>query len=61
MAGYSDEENLRDAMALALMLDTIDRCPKPVLAVVQGRRWAAVSGWSHAATSPLPPTRRSSG
>ncbi|MBW7851259.1 MAG: enoyl-CoA hydratase/isomerase family protein [Rhodospirillales bacterium] len=41
MAGYSDEENLRDAMALALMLDTIDRCPKPVLAVVQG---AALGG-----------------
>ncbi len=36
MAGYSDEENQRDAMALALMMEAIDRCPKPTLAVVQG-------------------------
>lgn len=36
MAGYSEEENLRDAMGLALMMEAIDRCPKPVLGVVQG-------------------------
>jgi methylglutaconyl-CoA hydratase len=36
MAGYSDEDNLRDAMGLALLMETIDRCPKPTIAVVQG-------------------------
>ncbi len=36
MAGYSDEENQRDAMALALMMEAIDRCPKPTVAIVQG-------------------------
>lgn len=41
MAGYSDEENYADAMGLARMLDAIDRCPKPVLARVQG---AALGG-----------------
>ena len=34
-------ENQRDAMMLAMMLDAIDRCPKPVIAVVQG---AALGG-----------------
>jgi methylglutaconyl-CoA hydratase len=29
-------DNQRDAMALAMMLDAIDRCPKPVVAVVNG-------------------------
>ena len=36
MAGFSDSENRADAAALARMLRTLDRCPKPVLAVVQG-------------------------
>ena len=36
MATYSDEDNLRDAMGLALLMETIDRCPKPTVAVVQG-------------------------
>lgn len=44
MAGYSEEENLRDAMALALMMETIDRCPKPVLAVVQGAAYGGGVG-----------------
>lgn len=37
----SREDNQRDAMALAVMVDAIDRCPKPVVAVVQG---AALGG-----------------
>ena len=36
MAGYSEAENLRDAAALARMLHTLDRLPKPTLAVVNG-------------------------
>lgn len=35
------DDNQRDAMALAVMVDAIDRCPKPVVAVVQG---AALGG-----------------
>lgn len=36
MAGQGREENERDAEALAALMSAIDRCPKPVLAVVQG-------------------------
>jgi methylglutaconyl-CoA hydratase len=40
-AGYEEEQNRADARALELMLRTIDDCPKPVLAMVQG---AAIGG-----------------
>jgi methylglutaconyl-CoA hydratase len=40
-AGQSREDGQRDAMQLAVMVDAIDRCPKPVVAVVQG---AALGG-----------------
>lgn len=40
-AGYDEERNRADARALELMLRTIDDCPKPVLALVQG---AAIGG-----------------
>ncbi|AWK85833.1 enoyl-CoA hydratase/isomerase family protein [Azospirillum thermophilum] len=36
MAGYSHQENVEDAMGLATMLRTLDECPKPTVAVVQG-------------------------
>jgi methylglutaconyl-CoA hydratase len=36
MAGHSREDNLRDAAALGEMLRTLDNCPKPVIARVQG-------------------------
>ncbi len=36
MSGYSYEENLTDALGLATMLRTLDECPKPTVAVVQG-------------------------
>lgn len=36
MAGFSDEENRADAVALATMLNEIHRCPLPVIARVQG-------------------------
>ncbi|UKJ76950.1 enoyl-CoA hydratase/isomerase family protein [Azospirillum brasilense] len=36
MAGYSHGENVQDAMGLATMLRTLDECPKPTIAVVQG-------------------------
>ncbi len=40
-AGLSREQNEADAMALSAMFDTIDRCPVPVIARVQG---AALGG-----------------
>jgi methylglutaconyl-CoA hydratase len=40
-AGYDEERNRADARALELMLRTIDDCPKPVVAMVQG---AAIGG-----------------
>jgi len=40
-ANYSYEENLEDARRLAMMYWTIDECPKPVVARVQG---AAMGG-----------------
>ncbi|KAA0678548.1 enoyl-CoA hydratase/isomerase family protein [Roseomonas genomospecies 6] len=36
MAGYGHDENVQDAMGLATMLRTLDECPKPTVAVVQG-------------------------
>lgn len=36
MAGFSHDENLADAARLAEMLRTIYRCPKPVVARIQG-------------------------
>ncbi|MDR3396066.1 MAG: enoyl-CoA hydratase/isomerase family protein [Pandoraea sp.] len=44
MAGYSDTENRADAMTLAVMLNTIYRCPKPVIARVQGDTYAGGVG-----------------
>lgn len=44
MAGYSDSENRADAMRLADMLRTIYRCPKPVVAKVQGDCYAGGMG-----------------
>lgn len=44
MAGYSDAENLDDATKLADMLCTIYRCPKPVVAKIQGDCYAGGMG-----------------
>ena len=44
MAGFSDEENLADAQALAALMRAIDICPKPVLARVQGSAFAGAVG-----------------
>jgi methylglutaconyl-CoA hydratase len=44
MAGYSREENLDDATALARMLEVIYECPKPTLAKVQGDVYAGGLG-----------------
>jgi methylglutaconyl-CoA hydratase len=35
-AGRSADDNRRDAMQVAVMLDAIDRCAKPVVAVIDG-------------------------
>ncbi|MFO1075997.1 MAG: enoyl-CoA hydratase/isomerase family protein [Geminicoccaceae bacterium] len=40
-AGYDEERNRADARALELMLRTLDECPKPVVALVNG---AAIGG-----------------
>ena len=44
MAGYSRDENLADAGALAEMLRVIYACPKPTLAKVQGDVYAGGTG-----------------
>ena len=44
MAGYSREENLADAAALARMLEVIYTCPKPTIAKVQGDVYAGGLG-----------------
>lgn len=44
MAGYGRDENLEDASALARMLETIYRCPKPTVARVQGDTYAGGMG-----------------
>ena len=36
MAGYSADENFADAMGLAYLMHSLDRLPKPTVAVVQG-------------------------
>jgi methylglutaconyl-CoA hydratase len=44
MADYSEEENRRDAQALARLLHAIDSCPKPVIALVQGAAYGGGVG-----------------
>jgi methylglutaconyl-CoA hydratase len=44
MAGYSHDENLADAAALANMLRALYRCPKPTIARVQGDVYAGGTG-----------------
>ncbi len=44
MAGYSDAENRADALCLAQMLAAIYRCPKPVVARVNGDAYAGGMG-----------------
>jgi methylglutaconyl-CoA hydratase len=44
MAGYSREENVADAAALARMLNVIYHCPKPTIARVQGDVYAGGTG-----------------
>jgi methylglutaconyl-CoA hydratase len=44
MAGYGYDENLADAQALATMLATLDRMPKPTIARVHGPVFAGGTG-----------------
>ncbi|MGA7984784.1 MAG: enoyl-CoA hydratase/isomerase family protein [Burkholderiales bacterium] len=44
MAGYGYEQNLHDAMGLAVMLQTIDRMRKPTIARVHGAAFAGGTG-----------------
>jgi len=44
MAGYTREENIEDAAALARMLELIWRCPKPTIARVHGDTYAGGTG-----------------
>lgn len=44
MADYSRKENLADADKLAQMLSTLYRCPKPIIAAIQGDVYAGGIG-----------------
>ena len=44
MAAYDEAENLADASRLALLLHSIDTCPKPVIARVHGNAFAGAIG-----------------
>jgi len=44
MAGYSEEQNLADARALAGMLSALERMPKPTIARVHGPAFAGGTG-----------------
>ena len=44
MAGYTREENLEDASALARLLEVIWRCPRPTIARVHGDTYAGGTG-----------------
>ena len=44
MAGYTHTENLADATSLAMMLKTLYRCPKPVIAKIQGDCYGGAIG-----------------
>jgi len=35
-AGYSEEQNMQDALRLSEMLSTLNTCPKPTIAIVNG-------------------------
>jgi hypothetical protein len=54
------DENLADANALRRMLDAIDSCPAPVIALVQVMRWAAARDSSRPPTSLSPTSALSS-
>lgn len=43
-AAYSPEENHRDASSLARLMERIDRCPVPVIALVQGAAYGGGVG-----------------
>lgn len=44
MATYTHDENLADARGLARLMKTIDLCPKPTVARVQGSAFAGATG-----------------
>lgn len=44
MANFTNEENIADSRKMAQMLNTIYRCPKPVIARVQGDAYAGGVG-----------------
>lgn len=44
MADYSRDQNLTDAKALARLMQVIDDCPKPTIAVVQGAAYGGGVG-----------------
>jgi methylglutaconyl-CoA hydratase len=44
MAGYDRDENIADAETVAAMFRTIDECPKPTIAKVQGSAFAGGTG-----------------
>ena len=59
-AELSYDENVADALRLRAMLETIDGCPAPVVARVQGHALGGGCGLVHAATSWSPSQAHSS-
>jgi methylglutaconyl-CoA hydratase len=43
-ATYSQEENIKDAQLLAQLLETINSCPKPTIALIQGAAYGGGIG-----------------
>jgi len=58
MAGYGYDENLADAQALATMLATLERLPKPTIARVHGPVFAGGTGLVAACDIAVLPSRR---
>ena len=57
---HSFEANLADAAGLAGLLHTLDRLPKPTLALVQGAAYGGGVGLVACCDGPLPPSGRAS-
>ena len=57
----TDAENYQSSVRMGQLFRDIDQCPKPVIAVVQGRPWGVDRDWFAARISRSPVPKRSSG
>ena len=44
MVGYSEAENIADALVLANVMKTLHECPKPIIAMIQGAAFGGGAG-----------------